>query len=72
MQWLIRIAGGNINVPSKLARYSLPRGVASDCPLLRASNEALLRARVPRAQRTSEVAPSLPSELAHPLFRDGG
>jgi len=37
-----------------------PQGVASDCPLLRASNEHLLSVRVPRAKRTSEVTPSPP------------
>ena len=46
------------------SHVTLSQGVASDCPLLRASNEALLRARVPRAKRTSKVAPSHPSKLA--------
>jgi hypothetical protein len=54
-----RAALSPLNDPSKLV-LTLSQGVASDCPLLRASNEALLRARVPRARRTSEVAPSSP------------
>jgi len=57
-------------LPSSLV--TLSQEVASDCPLLRASNEVLLRARVPRAQRTSEAAPSLPFKLARLFYPSQG
>ena len=59
MQGLIRIAGGT-SVILLSSLVTLSRGVASDCPLLRASDEALPRARGPRAKRTLEVTPSSP------------
>ena len=69
MQGLIRIAGGT-SVILLSSLVTLSQGVASDCPLLRASNEALPRARVPRARRTLEVTPSSPLLMGnspHPL-----
>ncbi len=48
-------ASNDTNGPSELARYHLQR-VAWIGPNVRASNEALLRARVPRAQGTDQAA----------------
>jgi hypothetical protein len=62
-----RLSSHPSNWPFQVRSLLSPKGVASDCPLLRASDEGLLRPRVPRAKRTLEVTPSSPLLMGNSL-----